>query len=163
MAMQYNGWPPLVWEIVMKNKFIALVLACGLPYTLAYAAPKITMHCINPGLTPKFVDVKNNLAVTETVQVNIGIEAGPGTVWANHQNDAICRAKIGNGYRITSGSAVRDDGNSAGFDGMDIRAKNQALTFFPHREGDELVFTLYSTSPNIKGTANFKFYITYAK
>jgi hypothetical protein len=149
----------------MKNNFIvtALTLVCGVPYTLAYAQPTITMHCINPPLTPKFIAINNNIAVTETVQVNIGTAAGPGTIWANHSNAAICRAKIGNGYHITSGSAIHDERNIAGFSGMDIRAKDKALTFYPHREGDDLVFTLWETSPNIQGTANFKFYITYER
>jgi hypothetical protein len=158
--------PDSIKEIVMKKNYLRSVLCFTLALVSAatHAAPNLSLQCIGPQINPKFERVGKSEAVSELVQVNVGTPATPGSIWANVRNDAICTATIGPGYRFTSGRALRDDTNTAGFNGVSTPARNQVVKFRSQRKGNQMIFTMHiPPSPLMGGTANFRFYVRYKK
>lgn len=150
----------------MKRSYFHSVvhLAFALVSVPSHAVPTLSLQCISPQINPGFERIGKSEAVSNLVQVNVGTPATSGSIWANIQNNAICTATIGPGYRFTSGRALREDTNTSGFNGATTADRDKVLKFLPQRKGNQMIFTMnIPPAPLMGGTANFRFHVRYRK
>jgi hypothetical protein len=127
-------------------------------------APIIRLNCTGD-VTPTVSRLggTDGVAVSQEVQVNVGKAAPQGVLMVDPSHSTACTASIDSPYRLVTGNALRDPKNSDDFKGMDQRALDQSLSFYPNRLGTSLVFTMYPVNAGVVGTANYRFYIIYKR
>ena len=134
------------------------------PAAVTQTTPKLTMHCVNPGVDVKFTSVQGTQASTEPVQFNVNIPAGPGTVFVDGNNSGVCTATISDGYQFTSGSGtISPTAISVSSPATPTQLRGAIIISSQILGNQTMALSVSRGSSDVKGNANIYFIVRYRK